>query len=90
MPALQGAWRYRVSAGTGWPGVSMLLLSEIASFILQLLPQCGSLGRFVPEMHWHYYMYVCMYVHWHVAGTNKQQQQRLCVPCCVHERGVYM
>ena len=21
---LQGAWRYRVSAGTGWPGVSIL------------------------------------------------------------------
>ena len=22
--ALPGAWRYRVSAGTGWPGVSIL------------------------------------------------------------------
>ena len=23
-PTLKGAWHYRVSAGTGWPGVSIL------------------------------------------------------------------
>ena len=28
---LPGAWRYRVSAGTGWPGVS--ILSEMESLI---------------------------------------------------------
>ena len=30
---LQGAWRYRVSAGTGWPGVSILCLGAMESFI---------------------------------------------------------
>ena len=30
---LPGAWHYRVSAGTGWPGVSMLWLGEMQSFI---------------------------------------------------------
>ena len=28
---LQGAWRYRVSAGTGRPGVSILWLGEVES-----------------------------------------------------------
>ena len=28
---LSGAWRYRVGAGTGWPGVSILLLGEVES-----------------------------------------------------------
>ena len=36
---LPGAWRYRVSAGTGWPGVSILSLGK---FDLQLLSQCGA------------------------------------------------
>ena len=27
------AWRYRVSAGTGWPGVSILRLGEVESLI---------------------------------------------------------
>ena len=31
--ALPGAWRYSVSAGAGWPGVSILLLDEIESWI---------------------------------------------------------
>ena len=30
---LPGAWRYRVSAGTGWPGVSILCLGEMESLI---------------------------------------------------------
>ena len=30
---LPGAWRYRVSAGTGWPGVSILWLGRIESMI---------------------------------------------------------
>ena len=30
---LSGAWRYRVSAGTGRPGVSILLLGEVESWI---------------------------------------------------------
>ena len=29
-----GAWCYRVSTGTGWPGISILLLGEIESLIL--------------------------------------------------------
>ena len=31
--ALPGAWRYRVSAGAGWPGVSILWLGEIETLI---------------------------------------------------------
>ena len=30
---LPGAWRYKVSAGTGRPGVSMLLLGEMETLI---------------------------------------------------------
>ena len=30
---LPGTWHYRVSAGTGWPGVSILWLGEIESLI---------------------------------------------------------
>ena len=30
---LPGAWHYRVSAGTGWPGVSILWLGEMDSLI---------------------------------------------------------
>ena len=30
---LPGAWRYRVSAGTGWPGVSIQWLGEKESLI---------------------------------------------------------
>ena len=33
MATLPGAWRYRVSAGTGWPGVSILWLGEVESLI---------------------------------------------------------
>ena len=31
MATLPGAWHYRVSAGTGWPGVSVLWLGEMES-----------------------------------------------------------
>ena len=33
MATLPGAWRYRVSAGTGQPGVSILWLDEVESLI---------------------------------------------------------
>ena len=33
---LSGAWRYRVSAGTGRPGVSILVESLICSFCLSV------------------------------------------------------
>ena len=33
MATLPGAWRYRVSAGTGWPSVSILWLCEMENFI---------------------------------------------------------
>ena len=33
LAALPGAWRYRVSSRTGWPGVSILRLGEIESLI---------------------------------------------------------
>ena len=31
--AIQGSWHYRVSAGTGWPGISILWLGEVESWI---------------------------------------------------------
>ena len=44
--------RYRVSAGTGWPGV---VTGKGRKFDLQLVSQCGStsncLSRSVPEIH---------------------------------------
>ena len=33
---LPGAWRYRVSAGIGWPGVGILSLGEVESWICNL------------------------------------------------------
>ena len=39
---LPGAWRCRVNAGTGWPSVSILWLSEVENLICKLLSQCGS------------------------------------------------
>ena len=33
---LPGAWRYRVSDGTGWPDVSILRLGEMESWICNL------------------------------------------------------
>ena len=51
---LPDVWRYRVSAGTGWPGVRILSLRD-RKFDLQLLSQCGGthacLNRSVPEIH---------------------------------------
>ena len=38
---LPGAWRYRVSAGAGWPGVSILCLGEMESWICH--PLCSGL-----------------------------------------------
>ena len=45
--AVPGVWRFRVSAGTGWSGVSIPSLGEMESFDLQLL------SRSVPEIHAH-------------------------------------
>ena len=36
------AWRYRVNAGTGWFGVSKLLLGEIASLVCSLCPNVAA------------------------------------------------
>ena len=62
---LPGAWRYRVSAGTGWPGVNMLGLGETESLISSCCLSCECtyccLGRSVPE------------IHKHVAGTLSNQ-----------------
>ena len=30
---LPSAWRYRVSAGTGWPGISILSLGQMESLV---------------------------------------------------------
>ena len=34
---LPGAWRYRVSTGTGWPGVSTLWLCDVESWICNFI-----------------------------------------------------
>ena len=52
---LSGAWRYRVSAGTGLPGVSILRLGEvtrlICNFYLSVATRKNCLSRSVPEIH---------------------------------------
>ena len=62
---LPGAWRYRVSTGTGRPGVSTLWLGEverlICNFYLSVAARKNCLSRSVPE------------IHWHVAGTLSNQ-----------------
>ena len=40
--ALPGAWRYRVKAWTGWPGVSILRLGEIESLIRNCSPSVAT------------------------------------------------
>ena len=54
---LPGAWRHRVSAGTGRPGVSILRLGEvenlICSFYLSVAARKNCLSRSVPEIHSH-------------------------------------
>ena len=57
---LPGAWRYRVSAGTGQPGVSILWLGEMEGWICSFY--LSDLCRSVPE------------IHSHVAGTLSNQQ----------------
>ena len=39
---LPGAWRYRVSTGTGRPGVSILWLGEVERWICNFYLKCGS------------------------------------------------
>ena len=60
---LPEAWHCRVSAGTGWPGVSVLWLDEIESLICHLyLRVAAGRSRSVPE------------IHQHVAGTRSRQE----------------
>ena len=55
MATLPGAWLYRVSAGTGQPGVSILWLGEVESWICNFylsVAACKTcLSRSVPEIH---------------------------------------
>ena len=64
MATLPGAWRYRVSTGTGRPGVSILGEREslICSFYLSVAACKNCLCRSVPE------------IHSYVAGTLSNQQ----------------
>ena len=49
------SWCYGVSVGTGWPGVSILLLGEVESlicnFCLRVAIVYNCLSRSVPEVH---------------------------------------
>ena len=66
MATLPGAWHYSVSAGTGWPGVSILWLGEMESlichFYLSVAARKTYPSRSVPE------------IHQHVAGMLGNQQ----------------
>ena len=64
MATLPGAWRYRVSAGTGWPGVSILWLVERESLVCNfyLSVTARKIEQIVPE------------IHSNVAGTLSNQQ----------------
>ena len=54
---LPGTWHYRVSAGTGWPDVSITVTGWGRKFDLLLLSQCGSALNFRsssnPEIHYY-------------------------------------
>ena len=50
---MPGAWRYRVSAGAGGSGVSMLRLGEVESWIYNFYFMYNCLSRSVPEIHWY-------------------------------------
>ena len=67
---LSGAWRYRASAGTGQPSVSVLWLREVenllCNFYLSVAAHQICLSRFVPEIRL-----------LHVAGTLSKQQASL-------------
>ena len=62
---LPGAWRDRVSAGTGWPNISILWLGEMESSVcniyLSVTARKNCLSRSVLE------------IHSHVAGTLSSQ-----------------
>ena len=64
MAALPGAWRYRVSAGTGWPDVSVLWLGEMENLVCNFYLSVA-VSRSVPE------------ILWYVAGTLSNQQINL-------------
>ena len=56
--SLPSEWRFRVSAGTGWPGVGTLWLSETQSLIYKIVAQSGHrycfLGRSSTGVHFAY------------------------------------
>ena len=70
---LPGAWRLRISAGTGWSGISILLLgrmeSLICNFYLSVAARKIVRVDFVPE------------IHLHVAGTLSNQQTTILSLC---------
>ena len=83
MATLPGAWRYSVSAGTGWPGVSILWLGEMKVWSATSVSEWQhlKLSRYVPE------------IHWHVAGTlsiqsNARYEVQLAgkMDKCMHRR----
>ena len=70
---LPGVWRYRVSAETGWSGISILRLGEmeslICNFYLSVAAHQNCLSRSVSE------------IHLHVAGMLSNQQTNC---ACMH------
>ena len=63
MATLPGAWRYRVSAGTGQPGVSILWLGEMESLICNFYLSVAA----------HKIVWAVHETHSHVAGTLSNQ-----------------
>ena len=57
-------WRYRVSTGTGWPGVSMLWLGDVATLIYNF---CLSVAALLLSEQ------ICL---WNIRTLSKQQQQQ--------------
>ena len=79
---LPGAWRYRVSAGTGWPSVSILWLGEMESWICNFYFSEAARKLFV-------WTDPSLILHSHVAGTLSNQQTSLphCFPFSVNRWG---
>ena len=81
MATLPGAWRYRVSTGTGRPGVSILWLGEMESLICSFYLSVAARKIVCADPS-------LRYTRSHVAGTiSNQQTKHLCL--MIHVNSVW-
>ena len=80
MGLLSDVWPYKVSGRTGWPGVSILPLGEIATVISNIYPRepaCKISSRSVPVTN--------MLVTWSLSKKASNQHQRHALTASLHD-----